>query len=48
MKTLPVVGTQARQVDVVAPVTVEESGQDDPGRRVSLLPRICRLYGACC
>lgn len=48
MKTLPVVSKQARQVDVAAPVTVEESGQGDPGRRVSLLPRIYRLYGACC
>lgn len=46
MKTLPVVCKQAMQVDVAASVAVEESRQGDPGRRVSLLPRMYRLHGA--
>lgn len=46
MKTLPVVCKQARQVDVAASLAGEESRQGDPGRRVSLLPRMYRVHGA--
>lgn len=46
MKTLPVVGKRARQVDVAASAAGEGSRQGDPGRRVSLLPRTYRPHGA--
>lgn len=47
MKTLPVVGKQARQVDAAACVTVEKMTQKALGKRVSLLPRLHRLSAAC-